>query len=162
MKIFRLPSFEHKTKLTKAGTNFFNLRNQFLFLLNFQSHQSAAHQVVVSCIFFFLNYKNNPKYFVPSLVSFSLLLCMTPYLFFLFAQWVKNPINVSILILIIFILDIFTLIENYSKLRIWFFFQFLHFPLIFVLLQLTCLVTLFDRKLQIFKNLPKWTIFWHF
>ena len=33
-----------------------------------------------------------------------------------------------------------------------------HFPLIFVLLKLTCLVTLFDRKLQVFKSSPKWTI----
>ena len=33
------------------------------------------------------------------------------------------------------------------------------FPPIFVLLKLTCLITLFDRKLQVFKNLPKWTIF---
>ena len=38
-------------------------------------------------------------------------------------------------------------------------FQFWHFPPIFVLLKLTCLVTLFDRKLQVFKNSPKWTIF---
>ena len=29
----------------------------------------------------------------------------------------------------------------------------------FVLLKLTCLVTLFDRKLQVFKNSPKCTIF---
>ena len=29
----------------------------------------------------------------------------------------------------------------------------------FVLLKLTCLVTLFDRKLHVFKNSPKWTIF---
>ena len=35
----------------------------------------------------------------------------------------------------------------------------LHFPPIFVLLKLTCLVTLFDRKLQVFKNSPKWIIF---
>ena len=34
-------------------------------------------------------------------------------------------------------------------------FEFWHFPPIFVLLQLTCLVTLFDRKLQVFKNSPK-------
>ena len=35
-------------------------------------------------------------------------------------------------------------------------FEFLYFgyPPIFVLLQLTCLVTLFDRKLQVFKNSP--------
>ena len=48
--------------------------------------------------------------------------------------------------------------ENYSKCRIWIF-EFWHFPPIFVLLKLTCLVTLFDRKLQVFKNSPKWTIF---
>ena len=39
------------------------------------------------------------------------------------------------------------------------FFLFWHFPPIFVLLKLTCLLTLFDRKLQIFKNSPKFTIF---
>ena len=38
-------------------------------------------------------------------------------------------------------------------------FEFWHFPPIFVLLKVTCLVTLFDRKLQVFKNSPKWTIF---
>ena len=38
-------------------------------------------------------------------------------------------------------------------------FEFWHFPPIFVLLKLTCLVTLFDRKLQVFKISPKWTIF---
>ena len=37
--------------------------------------------------------------------------------------------------------------------------EFWHFPPIFVLLKLKCLVTLFDRKLQVFKNSPKWTIF---
>ena len=37
--------------------------------------------------------------------------------------------------------------------------EFWHFPPIFVLLKLTCLVTLFDRKLQIFKNSSKQTIF---
>ena len=36
---------------------------------------------------------------------------------------------------------------------------FWHFPPIFVPLKLTCLVTLFDRKLQVFKNFSKWTIF---
>ena len=41
-------------------------------------------------------------------------------------------------------------------------FQFWHFPPIFVLLTLTCLVTLFDRKLQIFKTSPKIDHFWHF
>ena len=38
-------------------------------------------------------------------------------------------------------------------------FEFWHFPPIFVLLKLTCLVTLFDRKLRVFKNSPKWTSF---
>ena len=33
-------------------------------------------------------------------------------------------------------------------------FEFWYFPPIFVLLKLTCLVTLFDRKLQVFKNSP--------
>ena len=48
--------------------------------------------------------------------------------------------------------------ENHTKCRIWIF-QSWHFPPIFVLLKLTCLVTLFDRKLQAFKNSPTWTIF---
>ena len=54
-----------------------------------------------------------------------------------------------------------TLFENHPKCRIWIL-EFWHFPPIFVLLKLTCLVTLFDRKLQVFKNSPKWTIFCHF
>ena len=41
-------------------------------------------------------------------------------------------------------------------------FEFWQFPPIFVLLKLTCLVTLFDRKLQVFKNSPKLTFFGHF
>ena len=48
-----------------------------------------------------------------------------------------------------------TVFENYSKCRILIF-EFWHFPPIFVLLKLTCLVTLFDRKLHVFKNSPKW------
>ena len=51
-----------------------------------------------------------------------------------------------------------TLFENCSKCRISIF-EVWPFPSIFVLLKLTCLVTLFDRKLQVFKNSPKWTIF---
>ena len=39
------------------------------------------------------------------------------------------------------------------------FFEFWHFPLIFVLLTVTCLVTLLNRKFQAFKNSPKLTIF---
>ena len=46
-----------------------------------------------------------------------------------------------------------TVYENYYKCCIWI------FPPIFVLLKLTCLVTLLDRKLQVFKSSPKWTIF---
>ena len=46
-----------------------------------------------------------------------------------------------------------------QKCRIWI----LAFSTNFVLLKLTCLVTLFDRQLQVFKNSPKWTIFnWTF
>ena len=45
----------------------------------------------------------------------------------------------------------YTVFENHPKCRIWIF-QFWHFPPIFVLLKLTCLVTLFHRKLQVFKN----------
>ena len=51
-----------------------------------------------------------------------------------------------------------SLFKNHSKCPIWIL-KFWHFPSIFVLLKLTCLVTLFDRKLQVFKNSPKWTIF---
>ena len=36
---------------------------------------------------------------------------------------------------------------------------FWHFPSIFVSLKLTCLVTLFDSKLQVFKNSPNWPFF---
>ena len=46
-------------------------------------------------------------------------------------------------------------LENISKCLIWNW----HFSPIFVLLKLNILVTLFDRKLQVFKNSPKWTIF---
>ena len=38
-------------------------------------------------------------------------------------------------------------------------FEFWHFLTIFVLIKLTCLVTLFDRKLQVFKNSQNRTIF---
>ena len=44
-----------------------------------------------------------------------------------------------------------TVFENHSTRRIWFW----HFPPFFVLLNLTCLVTMFDCKLQVFKNSPK-------
>ena len=56
---------------------------------------------------------------------------------------------------------LYTLFENYSICRIWIL-AFWHFPPIFVLLKLKCLVTLFDRKLHFFKNSPKWTISWYF
>ena len=48
-----------------------------------------------------------------------------------------------------------TLFENYSKCRIWIF-EFWYFSPIFVLLKLTWLVTLFDRKLHLSKNSPNW------
>ena len=38
-------------------------------------------------------------------------------------------------------------------------FEFWHFPPIFWPLKLTCLETLFDRKLQVFKNSSKLIIF---
>ena len=41
------------------------------------------------------------------------------------------------------------------------FFNFGIFHQFFVLLKLTCLVTLFNLKLQVFKKSPKWTIFVH-
>ena len=46
-----------------------------------------------------------------------------------------------------FDVTLLTLFGSSSKCRI--FFKFWHFPTIFVLLKLTCLVTLFDRKLQV-------------
>ena len=49
-----------------------------------------------------------------------------------------------------------TMFEFTQKCLIWIF-QFWYLPPIFVLLKLTCLVTLFVLKLQIFKNR-----FWHF
>ena len=48
--------------------------------------------------------------------------------------------------------------QNVWKCRIWII-KFWHFSSIFVILKLTCLVTLYDHKLQLFKNSPKWTIF---
>ena len=41
-------------------------------------------------------------------------------------------------------------------------FEFLDYQPIFVLLKLTCLVTLFDRKLQFCQKLTKMNNFWHF
>ena len=61
----------------------------------------------------------------------------------------------------VFTLGLSTLFENYSKCRIWSF-EFWHFPPIFVLLNLTCLVTLFDRKLQVQKLAKNWPIFGNF
>ena len=52
----------------------------------------------------------------------------------------------------------FTLFEKDSKCLICIL-TFWHFLPIFVQLQLTCLVTLFDCKLQLFKNSPKLTLF---
>ena len=49
-----------------------------------------------------------------------------------------------------------TVFENQSKCHIRDF-QFWHFPPIYVLSKLTCLVTLFDHK-QFFKNSPNWQV----
>ena len=54
-------------------------------------------------------------------------------------------------------LTLLTVFENHQKCRIWIFKW--HFPPIFIRLKVTCLVTLFDHKLQVFKNSPKWTFF---
>ena len=59
-------------------------------------------------------------------------------------------------IFILFNIELFH--RNHPKWRIWLF-QFGHFRPIFVILKLTCLVTLFDRKLQGFRTSPKLTIF---
>ena len=48
--------------------------------------------------------------------------------------------------------------ENHGPKCLILIFQFWHFPPVFVLLNLTCLVTLFDRKLYVFKNSPNWAI----
>ena len=50
-----------------------------------------------------------------------------------------------------------TLFENHPNVA----FEFRHFSLIFVLSKLTCLVTLFDHRLKVYKNSPNWP-FWHF
>ena len=49
-------------------------------------------------------------------------------------------------------IQLYALFENFPKCLVWIF-QLWHFPPIFVLSKLTCLVTLFDHKLQIFKIL---------
>ena len=51
-----------------------------------------------------------------------------------------------------------TVFENHPKMS-HLNFSILAFSTNFVRLKLTCLVTLFDRKLQVFKNSPKWIIF---
>ena len=46
------------------------------------------------------------------------------------------------------VISYYTVIENHPKCRILIY-QSRHFPIIFVQLKVTCLVTLFDRKLQV-------------
>ena len=48
--------------------------------------------------------------------------------------------------------------ESSSKCRIWIF-SLLAFAINFCLIKVICLVTLFDHKIQVFKNSPKSTIF---
>ena len=51
--------------------------------------------------------------------------------------------------------------QNHPKYRIGIF-QHWHFPPIFVILKVTSLVTLFDRKPSGFQKLAKIEYFWHF
>ena len=51
-------------------------------------------------------------------------------------------------------LDTLTVFENNQTSRIWIL-EFCHFPTIFVLLKMTCLITLFDHK-QFWMRLLKW------
>ena len=53
-----------------------------------------------------------------------------------------------------------TLFKNYPQMP-HFNCSILAFSLIFVLSKLTCLVTLFDHRLKVYKNSPNWP-FWHF
>ena len=78
-----------------------------------------------------------------------------------FFMHLKNKGNNSSMQIFMYANRCFTLVENYSKCRIWNFY-FRHFPPIFLQLKLTGLVTLFDRKLLVFRNSPKWTIFGFF
>ena len=65
-------------------------------------------------------------------------------------HYVKSPIFVQKLVL-----DKSTFMKIAQNVA----FEFWRFSPIFVQLKVTCLVTLFDRKLQVFKNSPKWSIF---
>ena len=56
----------------------------------------------------------------------------------------------------------YTVFENQPKMSHFMFFKFWHFSPIFVLFKVACLVTLFYRKLKVFKNSSKWTIFGFF
>ena len=63
---------------------------------------------------------------------------------------------------ILYLLAVSIVFENHPNIRILYF-QFWHFPqifvqLIFVQLKVTRLVTLFARDFQVFRNLPKLTI----
>ena len=73
-------------------------------------------------------------------------------------EYVSSLVSRKAIMMMYFQFPAYTLLENHPKCRIWIF-EFWHFPPIFALLKLTCLVTLFDHKLQVFKNSPKWTIF---
>ena len=55
-------------------------------------------------------------------------------------------------------ISLFTLFKNHQKYPIWMF-EFWHFPPFFVLWKVTCLVTLFDRKLLVVINRPNWPFF---
>ena len=95
-----------------------------------------------------------------------------PRNYFIALQKVKNKNDIKLMHSHFTLkLNIFILIELLSPMHIawkftqnvaFLFFQFWYFLPIFVLLKLTCLVTLFDSKLQVFKNSINWIIFWHF
>ena len=65
----------------------------------------------------------------------------------------------TIFITTLFQKSIFCPLKNRQKCRIKVL-QFWHFPPIFVLFKVTCLVTLFGQKLRVFKNSPKMDHFW--
>ena len=134
---------------------------------SFRYHESEEKMISLisrsccwTCSFPILTCTNAPGDRWPQLIFLrDWLWCVynTPQLIFIICNiWPAN--SPSALLPEIFFLNWSTLFKNYSKCRNWIF-EFWHFPQIFVLLILTCLVTLFDRKLQVFKNSPKWTIF---
>ena len=92
-------------------------------------------------------------------VSKTLIRLTSLYLMLSKSQWThSDEITQKVQLLFIsFISDSITVFENHPERCIWIF-QFWHFPPIFALIKLACLVTLFDRN----PNLAKIDHFWHF